>query len=234
MLLDRSFDSPARLHVSIRDLEWQLHDWAIKQLACQAPIQDAGHAPCFGEATTSKQAVPAQNGTQMTRVERLMNQPAIVCSARDSVMVPAALMLEHDCGVIPVVDLNDELSGIITDRDVCMAAYTEAMSLRHIAVSDVMQREVVRCSPRDTIRSATRLMEQARVRRLPVVDEDNHVVGVLSLADLVRESAHRLVVRGALSPRDVVSTLAQASRSRRSVPVIEPMLESSELADPSR
>jgi CBS domain-containing protein len=157
----------------------------------------------------------------MTLVEQLMSQPAIACHRRDTLMVAAALMLEHDCGAIPITVDDNRLVGILTDRDVCMAAYTESMSLRHIPVSDVMRREVVRCNPGDTIRHAAQLMRQARIRRLPVVDEEERVVGLLSLTDLVRESAHRLLVRDALSASDLVATLAEVSRPRRPVAMIE-------------
>jgi len=95
-------------------------------------------------------------------------------------------MWNQDCGCAPVCDEDGRVVGMITDRDVCMAAYTQGKALDQLRVGDAMARQVIACSPRDSIQEAEQRMQTARVRRLPVVDDDGRLCGMISLADLAR------------------------------------------------
>lgn len=122
------------------------------------------------------------------RVQDLMSHPAITCHVNDDLNVPAMLMWDHDCGAILVVRDDGKLAGVITDRDICMAAYTQGRSLDQILVNSVMAKHVVSAHPDVKLGEAERLMDEHQVRRIPVVDDDGRPVGVLSLNDLARES----------------------------------------------
>lgn len=122
------------------------------------------------------------------RVQDLMSHPAITCDVNDDLNVPAKLMWDHDCGVILVVRGDGKLEGVITDRDICMAAYTQGRSLDQILVNSVMAKHVVSAHPDQKLGEVERMMAEHQVRRIPVVDEDNRPVGVLSLNDLALES----------------------------------------------
>jgi predicted transcriptional regulator len=98
----------------------------------------------------------------------------------------AQLMWEHDCGCVPIVDNEQRLLGVITDRDICMGAYTQGGCLREIPVHRCMSHSTHVCSPNDTLESAASRMGSEQVRRLPVVDENGHLVGILALGDLAR------------------------------------------------
>ena len=74
---------------------------------------------------------------------------------------------------------------MITDRDLCMAAYTTGRTLSDLHVHDAMSRELHKCRPGDSIEDAEALMQRAQVRRLPVVDHGGQLAGILSLADVV-------------------------------------------------
>ena len=76
------------------------------------------------------------------QVRQLMNQPAVTCSPRDTLHRAAGLMWEHDCGALPVVDDNGHIAGMITDRDICMAAYTQGRPLHAVPVNEIMSRTV--------------------------------------------------------------------------------------------
>ena len=78
---------------------------------------------------------------------------------------------------------------MLTDRDVCMAAYTQGRVLSDIEVRSAMSTSVCSCSPTDSIDSALKAMEENQFHRLPVVDQDGRLVGLLSLADAAREAA---------------------------------------------
>lgn len=122
------------------------------------------------------------------RVQDLMSHPAITCHVNDDLNVPAKLMWDHDCGVILVVRDDGKLAGLVTDRDICMAAYTQGRSLDQILVNSVMARHVFSAHPDQKLGEVERMMVEHQVRRIPVVDEDNLPVGVLSLNDLALES----------------------------------------------
>jgi CBS domain-containing protein len=122
------------------------------------------------------------------RVQDLMSHPALTCDVNDDLNVPAKLMWDHDCGVILVVRGDGKLEGVITDRDICMAAYTQGRSLDQILVNSVMAKHVVSAHPDQKLGEVERMMVEHQVRRIPVVDEDNRPVGVLSLNDLALES----------------------------------------------
>jgi CBS domain-containing protein len=123
------------------------------------------------------------------RVERIMHTPAITCRATDSLARAAGLMWDHDVGVVMVTGDEGELSGVITDRDIAMAAYTKGRAPGEIAVSDAMAKQLFTCRPSDSIDDAERLMAEHRVRRVPVVNEFGQAVGIVSMNDLIRDAS---------------------------------------------
>jgi CBS domain-containing protein len=109
---------------------------------------------------------------------------------------------------------------MITDRDICMAAYTQGLPLHAIEVSRAMSNRVFACAPGDDVAHAEQLMREHQIRRLPVVDDAGHVVGVLSMNDVAREAARELDMRKQeVSPRDLVQTLAVVCQPRQAVVV---------------
>lgn len=152
------------------------------------------------------------------RIEQLMSQPAHTCTDSDTLNAAARLMWEYDCGVVPVVNEYGRLVGVVTDRDVCMAAYTRGQPLHEIPVSAAMSTQVFTCSPQEPIEAAERLMSKAQIRRVPVVDRDNRPVGVLSLNDLARNAASTRARNGV--DREIVETLAAICRPRARPPQI--------------
>jgi CBS domain-containing protein len=145
-------------------------------------------------------------------IEQIMSQPAITCSPNDTLNTATRLMWENDCGVLPVVNDNGQLVGMVTDRDVCMSAYTQGKALCEIAVSSAMAKQVFSCHPRDAVAAAEELMSKAQVRRMPVVDDANHPIGVLSLNDIARNAASAGQADGL--DHEVVQTLAAICQPR--------------------
>jgi CBS domain-containing protein len=96
----------------------------------------------------------------------------------------ARIMWEHDCGIVPVVDAEGRPVGIVTDRDLCMAAYTRNEPLSRMPVRDVMAREIHCCRTDDDESAVHAAMRAYQVRRLPVVDADGRLQGIVSLNDL--------------------------------------------------
>ncbi len=121
-----------------------------------------------------------------TPLRKIMHEHPATCAPADSLNLAAQIMWEHDCGAVPVVASDGGVAGIITDRDICMAAYTRGQPLAAMSVESAMSRLVYTCSPDDSIGHAARLMAHHQVRRVPVV-ENGKLVGVLTLADIARE-----------------------------------------------
>ena len=147
------------------------------------------------------------------RVQDLMSHPAITCYVNDDLNVPAKLMWEHDCGAIPVVRDDGKLAGMITDRDICMAAYTQGRPLSEILVNAVMVQEVIAAEPDQKLGDVVGLMADNQVRRIPVIDSDRKPVGVLSMNDLAIESVQP-DTRMKDGPSKIAHTLAAICQPR--------------------
>lgn len=136
------------------------------------------------------------------RVEDVMSTQVRTCRPQDTLEAAARLLWDRDCGSVPIVDESSRVVGILTDRDICMAAYFHGQPLYTIPVSEVMTREVFTCKADDLLPQAVKILQERQVRRLPVVDPEGRLVGLLSLADLAQEAAAE---RGQ-KKRDVVDT----------------------------
>lgn len=119
-------------------------------------------------------------------VRDLMKSPVHFCSPTHTLNEAARIFWEHDCGVLPVLNEKRQVVGMLTDRDVCIAAYTQGCTLRDLPVQLAMARAVTRCSPGHEIEAALQIMATAQVHRLPVVDSGERLVGLLSLTDIQR------------------------------------------------
>lgn len=151
------------------------------------------------------------------KISQVMTQPAFVCRTSDSLTEAAKLMWDHDCGVLPVTNEEGRVVGMITDRDICMAAYTQGRPLAAIQVSGVMSRSVYGCGPEDSLETAEQIMQNFQVRRLPVLDANGHPLGLVSLNDIARAAAHEKHNGEGLFPKQVAATLAAICAPRPAV-----------------
>lgn len=138
-------------------------------------------------------------------VKEIMTHPVITCSVDSSLSFVARLMWDHDCGAIPVVDREGRLAGIVTDRDICMAAYTQGGALASIPVTTAMAKQVLASHLDDSVETAEELMAEGQVRRVPVIDNDGRPVGIVAMNDLARLAGR---TRKGGVDREVVQTLA--------------------------
>ncbi|MBX3234161.1 MAG: CBS domain-containing protein [Labilithrix sp.] len=138
-----------------------------------------------------------------------------VCRPEDSLERAAQLMWEHACGSVAVVDHWDEPVAMLTDRDVCMAAYTQGRALFDLRVSSAMSKRLFTADVREPLADAERRMRCHAVGRLPVVGADGRLVGLLSLSDIARR-AHlaQSPGRDPLSESSVAHTLAATAHAQ--------------------
>jgi len=134
-----------------------------------------------------KRAEPAAaTGPKAPRVQDIMTSDVEDCNPTTDLASAAMVMWRRDCGFLPVVDtVTKGVVGAITDRDICMAVATKGRRASEIQVSEVISGKAYTCAPSDPIRKALDVMRANRVRRLPVVDAQGALTGVLSLNDVV-------------------------------------------------
>ena len=95
----------------------------------------------------------------------------------------ATRMLKHDVGAIPIGE-NDRLVGMVTDRDIAIRGLANGKDISNLTARDVMTKGVIWCWDSDSPTNAARLMENKKIRRLPVIDDNKRMVGMLSLGDI--------------------------------------------------
>ena len=158
------------------------------------------------------------------QVAQMMQTSVHTCRSQDTLEHAARLLWDHDIGCLPVLDEGEKPVAMLTDRDICMAAYTQARRLSEMRASSAMSRNLVACRPEDTIAAAEELMQGNKVRRLPVIDASGRLVGLVALNDIARVAARtRGDKRRPVSEAEVGETLASICEPRVSCPV-EPMV----------
>lgn len=147
-------------------------------------------------------------------VGELMRTDVRTCTAEEALSEAARIMWERDCGCVPVLasDGSGRVVGMITDRDLCMAVYTKGARLTEMQVKAAMAGRVYAVHPEDPVSEAEAVMRTSQVRRLPVVDGQGHLRGILSLADLAEAAAGTRVPAGAVSPMEVGLVLEAVCR----------------------
>jgi CBS domain-containing protein len=120
------------------------------------------------------------------KIYDVMTPEAQSCSPSSDLAAVGALMWRCDCGTIPVVDpVSGKVQGMITDRDICMAAATKNRPAVEISVSEVVTGKLYAVRPDDDAREGLRIMREKKVRRVPVVDSDGKLQGIVSINDLI-------------------------------------------------
>jgi len=122
-----------------------------------------------------------------TSVQDLMTSNPKTIASDSSVVEAAKIMRDEDVGIVPIVD-GDRLVGTITDRDIAIKVVAEGKDIQSTTAGQVASRDLVTVDPQQDLDEALRLMAQHQVRRLPVVEEDGRLVGILAQADVAREA----------------------------------------------
>jgi CBS domain-containing protein len=143
-----------------------------------------------------------------------MSRDVHSCRPDHTLDFAASQLWEHDCGSLPVCAGDGEgeprVIGMLTDRDICMAALFQGRPLHELKVADAMSREIRVAKLDDRPEDVEVLMREQQIRRVPVTDEDGGLVGIVSLADFARAARGRATSRHAdiISEQEVGRTLA--------------------------
>ena len=122
-------------------------------------------------------------GDGSRKVRDVMTPNPETVSQKDSVLQAARIMRDSDTGVVPVVD-GTKIVGMVTDRDIVIRAVADGKNISDVQVTDVMSKSVRSLNENDSVDDALNLMSSAQVRRVPVVNSSNDLVGIVSMGDI--------------------------------------------------
>jgi CBS domain-containing protein len=128
------------------------------------------------------------------KVRDVMTADPACCTPDAKLPDVARLMVEHDCGEIPVVDTHDSRKprGVVTDRDIVVRTLARGRDPMDVTAGDVMTSPATTVTPGTDLDECANLMERQQIRRVPVVDESGKVCGMVSQADIVRSAQDRM------------------------------------------
>ncbi len=122
------------------------------------------------------------------KIANIMTKQPTCCSPSDTVQHVAQIMRQLDVGALPVVSnmVSKQLVGIITDRDLCVSAMAEGKDPHTTPIAAYFTKNVITCFPEDMLEACEQKMREHRIRRIPIVDQQNSCVGMVVQADLAR------------------------------------------------
>lgn len=142
------------------------------------------------------------------KVNELMKADVQTCHSDTNLTEVAMLMWNYDCGVIPIVDDAGMPTGMITDRDIAMGSAFDGKPLRDIPTHQVTNhRPLLTCTVDDDVETALSIMQSGQIHRLPVVDADGSLQGILSMDDLVLAAGSKKTKSSSVSFDQVMTTL---------------------------
>jgi CBS domain-containing protein len=156
-------------------------DWSPATIPHGAPAGEAGGESASDEVAGRWQREVITAGEIMTSRLR--------CASRDtSLLEVARIMVRENCGVVPVVGEHGRLEGLLTDRDLVLRAAAEGKPFAETHAGEIMTDEVEAVTPDEDLRSVVDLMSEKQIRRVPVVDNDDRLLGMISLGDIATRS----------------------------------------------
>jgi CBS domain-containing protein len=142
------------------------------------------------------------------KIREAMSPNPICCLPTDSAQRVARTMCDHNVGSIPVVLDQDsrKLVGMITDRDLCCSVIADGLDPKSVTIEKFMTLNPVTCREGEIVENCERLMQEHQIRRMPIVDAEDHVIGIVAQADLALKD----------KPERVSKTVAEISKTSES------------------
>jgi CBS domain-containing protein len=128
----------------------------------------------------------------MDKCSEVMTKNPVCCLPNDLVTKAAELMKSEHVGSIPVIENEQtkKLVGIVTDRDLALKIVADGLDAKSTKVETVMTRKVVTCHAEDDLQKAVDAMSENQLRRIPIVDDDNKILGIIAQADVATRVDH--------------------------------------------
>jgi len=152
----------------------------------------------------------------MKKVKGIMTKAVISCSPETTIREVAGLMKTHNCGFIPITDENKKLTGVVTDRDICLIMSERASGLQDLEIEHIMQIDLHTCTPNDNLGKALDIIRTGKISRLPVVNDEFKLEGIISISDIL---FHQLMNRWdedlyGINAETILGTIGAISESR--------------------
>lgn len=142
------------------------------------------------------------------RVRDVMVETPASCSVNTNLGAAIEMLWNRNCGFLPVVDEQEKVIGVVTDRDLCIAMGTRNRLPGEMTVGEVLSPKLFYCKPEDDIHAALKIMGNKKVRRLPVVDSNRKLKGILAMDDIVLHAQSAKAGNfPELSAEDILGTL---------------------------
>ena len=119
------------------------------------------------------------------KVKKMMTAEAESCRAEESLTKAAEIMKRRDCGVVPIVDDENRVVGMITDRDIAIAVCSLNRKPSQIKIGEIAGGSIITCSTDEETEDALKKMRRKRVKRLPVISQNKEFAGILSITDIL-------------------------------------------------
>jgi CBS domain-containing protein len=147
------------------------------------------------------------------RVKDVMTRTPAYCGLETNLGAAVEILWNRNCGMLPVVNGQGKVVGVITDRDVCVALGTRNRLPGEITVGEILSGKLVSCSSDEDVHELLAKMAEARVRRLPAITADGRLAGIVSIDDVVlRMEPGGLGRLGDVLVEDVLNTLKEIYR----------------------
>jgi len=147
------------------------------------------------------------------RAHEVMTRSVVTVQPNYTVERAAQLMDGSNCGALPVVDNGDRLIGIVTDRDLTIRSSSRGLDPRKARVEDCMTHGSFACHANNSIKDCMRQMSRHQVRRLPIINDHNQVIGILTQADLARYTGAYPGRGGRRAMADVLSAVSEPTQA---------------------
>ena len=138
-----------------------------------------------------------------------MTKTVEICRKNDNLAKATEIMWKKDCGIVPVIDEESKIIGMITDRDICIALASKNQTAAEISVAELVGGKVFRCSEEDKVEDVLKIMKRRRVKRLPVSDKNGELQGIISLSDILLKAGSNKKVK-----KKILKTLEAISKPR--------------------
>jgi CBS domain-containing protein len=146
------------------------------------------------------------------KVREAMSTNPVCCLRSDTAQKVARILCEHNIGSVPVVEdqQSRKLIGMITDRDLCCSVVAEGLDPKRTSIERFVSLDLVTCRDGDNLEKCERAMQKHQIRRIPVVDGEDHCIGIVSQADLALKD----------KPERVSRTVAEISKPEAKTPSV--------------
>lgn len=143
------------------------------------------------------------------KVQDVMTNDVVFCAPKENLATVAGIMMRRDCGVVPIVDADNRVVGIITERDVCIAAASRNIKPANIKAEEFCSEKIVSCRADEKIKTVLKKMRKNQIKRLPVISQDGYLIGIISITDVLLVTKKDKSLR-----KKVISTLTAISKPR--------------------